>query len=64
MNAAAAEPRLGDRERLSLAAEDVIGGHTNVGVAHVAVGGVRGGLPADSHVADDLDAGGLGRHDE
>jgi len=54
MNAAAAQPGLCDREGLSLAAEDVVGRHPDVGVTDVAVRGMR--LRADAHVADDLDA--------
>ena len=40
MDATAAQPGLGDREGLALAAEHVVGRHPDVGVADVAVRGV------------------------
>ena len=54
----------GDGEGRALIAEEMIGRHPDIVVAQVPVARLRLGLGAETDVADDLDAGGIGRHDE
>ena len=64
VDAATAEARLRDHERLPLTAQHVIGRDADIGVADVAVAGAVRRLGPHADVADDLDARGLGRNDE
>ena len=62
VDAAAAEPGLGDDEALAGLAEQVVPGHAHVVVADVGVGALA--FVADRHVAQDLHPRRVGGHDE
>ena len=64
VDAAAAEARLGDGERLPLAAEQRLGRHPDVLVVDERVAALAARLAAEADVAHDVHPRGVGRHQE
>ena len=64
VHTAAAEASLRDGEGLSLSAEQVVGGHPYVVVVDEGVHTLVLVLPTEAYIADDLDSGRVGRHQE